>query len=338
MTTPTTAGSIPPRRRPRRRTVLIGVLGLLIAALPGLRWLSIALWQFEDAPRLTATQTELANGRAPVAQSPLDGDLTLSKFEYSIHGTHLNVIHHTHDRTPRPTLVMINGGAWRVEDEDRDLWYAEGWARHGYTVVTIAHRPSDTAPFPGPTEDILAGVDFALSLAGYGIDGDRLAFFGGSSGAHLATYTAYRLHETHPDATVRAVVSVFGPTDFRTIADDARGNTWYRIATLVYTPDLDETADINRFLGCNLLRRDCRDQMVAASPITYVSSRSPATMIVQGKQDDTVPWRQAIRLADALADVDRPFELVLDPDMDHRLDPDHLEAITVFLDTHLEAG
>lgn len=40
---------------------------------------------------------------------------------------------------------------------------------------------------------------------------------------HLATYTAYRLHETHPDASAVAVVNVFGPTDFRYIADDYRG-------------------------------------------------------------------------------------------------------------------
>ncbi len=311
------------------------MVGLLILALPALRWLSIALWHYDDAPALPAGRTDPSPSSAPIAQIDLDDGLSLSKFEYSINGTRLNVLHHTNDPTLRPTLIMVNGGAWRVEDEDRDLWYAEGWARHGYTVVTITHRPSDTTPFPGPTEDIAVGVDYALGLSGYGIDGERLAFFGGSSGAHLATYTAYRLPETHPDTTVRAVVSVFGPTDFRHIADDARGNSWYRIATLVHTPERAETADVNWFLGCNLLRRDCRDQIVAASPITYVDARTPPTMIVHGEQDEVVPWQQATRLADALTEADRPVELVLDPDMGHELDPAHLEPITAFLDTHL---
>lgn len=324
------------RRGVRRGLWVLVVSAAVVSALFGLRWLSFALWQFEDAAPLPAAATELAADDRPIDRRELEGGLALSKFEYSVHGTRLNVIHRPGDPGPRPTLIMVNGGAWKVEDEDRDLWYAEGWAAHGYTVVTIAHRPSDVAPFPGPTEDVLAGVDFVLGLEPeFGIDPSRLAFFGGSSGGHLATYTAYRLHETHPDAQVRAVVNVFGPSDFRYIADDARGGTWYRIVTLVHTPQLDATADINQFLDCNILRRDCRDQMVAASPITYVDHRSPPTLIVQGEQDDTVPWRQATRLHDALTDAGRSVELILDPAMGHQLDPQYLEPITRFLDEHL---
>ena len=310
---------------------------LLVSMLLGLRWLSIALWRFGDAQPLAANSTPLASASAgPIEQRVLDGGLVLSKFEYSVHGTRLNVIHRADDAGPRPTLIMVNGGAWMVEDEDRDLWYAEGWARHGFTVVTITHRTSEVVAFPGPAEDILAGVGFALGLGdSYGIDADRLAFFGGSSGAHLATYTAYRLAETHPDVDVRAVVSVFGPTDFRHIADDARGNNWYRIATLFYAPTVDATHDVNQFLGCNLLSRSCRDQIVAASPITYVGPETAPTMIVQGQQDQTVPWQQATRLADALIEHGRTVELLLDPDMGHALDPDHLAPITSFLDRHL---
>ena len=326
-------------RRPGRRRgpwVLAALLALVLA-LFGLRWLSYALWQYENAEPLPAAATESAAYEAPIEVRVLDEGLQLSKFEYSIHGTRLNVIHRIDDPGPRPTLIMINGGAWRVEDEDRDLWYAEGWAVHGFTVVTITHRPSDIAPFPGPTEDVLAGVSFALGLGPeYGLDPRRLAFFGGSSGGHLATYVAYRLHETHPDTDVRAVVNVFGPSDFRYIADDSRGGTWYRIATLIHSPQLEITADVNQFLGCNILSRDCRDQVVAASPITYVGDKTPPTLIVQGKQDDTVPWQQALRLHDALAEADRQSELILDPTMGHELDPLHLEAITEFLDEHLE--
>lgn len=308
---------------------------VVVALLFVLRWLSGALWDYGGATPLPARATATVPVGEPVEERDLDDGLRLAKFEYSVNGTRLNVIHHPNGRSPRPTLIMVNGGAWRVEDEDRDLWYARGWAAYGYTVVTIAHRPSDVAPFPGPAEDVLAGVDYVLDLTGYGIDSDRLAFFGGSSGGHLATYTAYRLHETHPEVQVRAVVNVFGPTDLRYIADDARGHTWYRIATLVYTPETDRTADINTFLGCNLLRRDCRDQIVAASPITHIGPLTPPTMIVQGQADAVVPWQQATRLADALDAAGRPVELILDPDMGHQLDPVHLDAITEFLDTQL---
>ena len=130
-------------------------------------------------------------------------------------------------------------------------------------------------------------------------------------------------------------MNVFGPSDFRYIVDDGRSGTWYRIVTLVYTPQLDATANINQFLGCNILRRDCRGQIVAASPITYVGDHTPPTLIVQGQQDDTVPWQQALRLRDSLADAGRTVELILDPAMAHQLDPLHLEPITRFLDEHL---
>lgn len=314
------------------------MIGIIATAFV-LRWASEALWRFDDAVPVVASATATVDVDDPIEERDLGDGLRLSKFVYSIHGTRLNVIHRPGEPGPRPTLIMINGGAWRVEDEDRDLWYAEGWAAAGYTVVTITHRPSDVAPFPGPAEDVLAGVDYALALpADYGIDQTRLGLFGGSSGGHLAAYTGYRMTETHPQIEVKAVVNVFGPTDLRYIVDDARGHTWYRVATLVYTPELEATADVNRFLGCNILRRDCRDAIVAASPITYVGPDSPPTMIVQGKRDDTVPWQQAVRLADALEDHDRTVELLLDPTMAHDLDPEHLTPITDFLDRHLGAG
>ncbi len=259
-----------------------------------------------------------------------------SKFEYSVNGTRLNVIHRPADDSLRPTLILVNGGGWQVEDEDDVAWYAEGWAAHGYTVVSIAHRPVSEVSFPAPAQDILGGVEFALRLgANYDVDPQRLAFLGGSSGAHLATYTAYRLHETHPEVTVRAVVSIFGPTDLRYIADDHRGERWYRIATLVYTPELDVTSDVNDLLGCNILRRDCRDPIVQASPITYVDSSTPPTLILQGKADETTPWRQVVRLAAALETAGVEHELILDPDMTHVLDHDYLTPITEFLDAHL---
>ena len=151
-------------RRPgiRRGLWFLVALAALVSMLFGLRWLSFALWHFEDAEPLPATATGLAGDDRPIEERMLGGGLELAKFEYSIHGTQLNVIHRSDDPGPRPTLVMVNGGGWQVEDEDRDLWYAEGWAAHGYTVVTITHRPSDVVPFAGPTEDVLAGVDFAL--------------------------------------------------------------------------------------------------------------------------------------------------------------------------------
>ena len=58
-------------------------------------------------------------------------------------------------------------------------------------------------------------------------------------------------------------------------------------------------------------------------------------MIVQGKGDDSNPWRQAPRLADALVDAGVGVELILDPEMGHDLDPKYLEPITDFLDKYL---
>lgn len=342
MTSPPAAAHVPigeqrlrPRlpRRVRRAAVAVA---LAVGILVFLRWLSFALWQFDDAAPLPARATPTAPIEDPILERELDGDLTLSKFRYSIHGTRLNVIHRPDDDTLRPTLLLVNGGAWKNEDEDADLWFAEGWARDGYTVVTITHRPSHDAPFPGPTEDVMAGVGYALALGDdYDIDPTRLAIFGGSSGGHLASYTAYRLAEVHPDAAVLAVATAFGPTDLRYIADDGWGGTWYRVATLVYTPEVDATEDVNLFLGCNILRRDCRDPIVQASPITYVSPQAPPTLIIHGKRDDTVPWFQAERLADALSRAGVDVRLIIDEDMGHELDPRYLDDITAFLDEHL---
>jgi acetyl esterase/lipase len=158
--------------------------------------------------------------------------------------------------------------------------------------------PSARVVFPAQIEDCKAAVRWLRVYAGeYGIDPERIAAWGESSGGHLATLLGTTGGigvfdvGAHLDVSsrVQAVVDFFGPTDF--LQMDA-----HRPADgLVHdSPDSPESLLIG---GPIQLRPDL---VAAANPVTYVSGEAPPFLIVHGDDDRLVPYHQSVLLADAL--------------------------------------
>jgi len=183
---------------------------------------------------------------------------------------------------PAPLLVFIHGGGWRGGDRADYLVYLTHFAQQGYVTATISYRLLKVAPYPACVEDIVDAVQFLYQNGEkYNYDPDRICLIGGSAGSHLAMLAGYGWKKTGaPDSTaaitcnhkIKAVVEIYGPTDFTT--EYARTHP-----------------TITGFIKHSY--EEAPQLYVEASPITYVNKDTPPTLILQGTRDMLVPLSQA---------------------------------------------
>ncbi len=87
---------------------------------------------------------------------------------------------------PRPTLVIVHGGAWIKGDKTKFRTLAQTLASRGYVTAAIEYRLGRDAKFPAGIQDCNAAVRFLRANADkYHVDPKRIGAVGGSAGAHL---------------------------------------------------------------------------------------------------------------------------------------------------------
>ena len=184
-----------------------------------------------------------------------------------------------------PVLVYVHGGSWCTGDNSipPNLEPVINQLReNGYTIVSINYRlVSDEIKFPIPITDVKDSLRWLhKNSADYKIDSTNIGILGISAGAHLAMMAAYSNNSLFVDdsilasysSKVRYVVDFFGPTD------------------LSNQKNYDEFETVDFFLGS---LNESSELLKEASPINYLTSDSPETMIVHGKEDTIVPPQQS---------------------------------------------
>jgi acetyl esterase/lipase len=234
---------------------------------------------------------------------------------------------------PRPLVVYIHGGAFRMGDktEHPPLEYLAD----GYALAALNYRLSQHALFPAQIEDCKAAVRWLRAHADtYGLDPDRFAAGGASAGGHLAAMVGTTGHSPefdvgkHRDVSsrVQAVLDYFGPTDF--LQMDA-----HRLpGGMVHdTPDSPES----QLVGGPI--QDNPEKVARANPITYVTADAPPFLIVHGSDDPLVPHHQSELLAAALREAGVPVTFYTVEGGGHGgFEDSRVEELTKgFLRTHL---
>jgi acetyl esterase len=87
-----------------------------------------------------------------------------------------------------PVVAYFHGGGWVSGDARQSEWWCAGLAAQaGVTVVSVEYRLAPEHPFPVPTEDCYAALEWiAAHAADLDVDADRLAVMGDSAGGNLA--------------------------------------------------------------------------------------------------------------------------------------------------------
>jgi acetyl esterase/lipase len=204
---------------------------------------------------------------------------------------------------PRPVVIWTGGSAWMADTGKRS---APGVAARltpaGYVVAGVSIRSSSQVKFPGQLHDIKAAIRWVrASATKYGLDADRIAIMGDSSGGWTTAMAALTGDAPEMEGTVgvsgvrsdvQAAVAFYPPTDFLAM------DTWaVRKCELPRCHD-DATSPESQLVGCAI--QTCLDKARAANPVRYVTAADPPMMILHGASDSLVPHNQGEQLYMAL--------------------------------------
>ena len=232
-----------------------------------------------------------------------------------------------------PLVVMPHGGP-AARDYLEFNWEAQAMASRGYAVFQPQFRGSD-------------GFGQAHMQAGYGewgrkmqtdlsdgvrhlaaqgvIDPSKVCIVGSSYGG----YAALAGVAMEPDV-YRCAVSISGVSDLRAMLNsEARqtGGRESRNPTIRYW---------NRFMGAEGSTDTLLDER---SPAHLVTAITDPVLLIHGRDDTVVPYRQSVIMRDAMRRAGKPVELVTLEGEDHSMSyaatrRQMLEATIAFLEQH----
>ena len=204
-------------------------------------------------------------------------------------------------------LLLVHGGAWVVGDKTQLRGYGFLLGREGTVCVASEYRLAGESQWPAQIYDVKAAIRWMRANADeLGIDPDRIAVCGASSGAHLALLAAGSADvpelegeggNAGTSSRVAAAVSFYGPTR------------------------LERGAAMLKDSVEQLLGSDPADGVFQqASPASYVTGDYPPTMIMHSNQDELVPREQSLTFTEQLVAQGVPVELHLFDNVPHMFD------------------
>ncbi|MFI5622251.1 alpha/beta hydrolase fold domain-containing protein [Nocardioides sp. NPDC051685] len=225
---------------------------------------------------------------------------------------------------PLPLFIYTEGSAWFADTgKSSGAAWAERLNPYGFAVAGVSVRSSSQTQFPGQLHDIKAAIRYLRANADtYGLDPDRFAIGGFSSGAWTAAI-AGTANNVGPDlegttgvtgvsSEVQAVVTFAPPTAFRLMDSQA---TEYSVLEHS-VPSSPESI----LTGCTGYPTGIGDPACTsadlANPLNYVTPDDPPFLMFHGTHDQLLPPGQSEVLFEALAEncVAAEFHLVDGPD------------------------
>lgn len=177
-------------------------------------------------------------------------------------------------------MIMIHGGGWNTGDKSDFDQYVDSLKKREptYAIFNINYRLANAPDlFPAQEQDVKAAVEFIYNKrAEYGIS-DKFVLLGASAGGHLALLQGYK--QSAP-LKVKAIVDFFGPTDLAALYNNPPNPFVQPLLTSVTGGTPTTQASIYQ----------------ASSPLSFVSTQSPPTLILQGGADIVVSPSQSTLL------------------------------------------
>jgi len=227
-----------------------------------------------------------------------------------------------------PVIVHFHGGAFMICDKRDDALepMLRGLDR-GYAVVSAEYRKSREARFPAMVYDAKAVIRWVRANAErYGLDPERIAVWGPSSGGWLSSYVAVTngdaaledltMGNGEQSSAVQACVDWCGPC-----AGFLRMDEMFRASGAgMADHDLPQSPE-SLFLGAPI--PTVPELVRLSSPIAQVKKDVPPFLIVHGGADAVVPVEQSVAFAETINTVagEGRARLHIAPGKPHHGDP-----------------
>jgi acetyl esterase/lipase len=261
------------RRRLLHGTALAGAAASLST------WPHTALAQSTPEPRPTPVPVQLTRD---VVYGEVDGTPLL-----------LNITQPAEREAVRPAVVLFHGGGLVYGSRADVLEPTAKLARAGYVTFNVDYRLfneiNGANPWPAQLDDAQRAVRWVrANAATYGVDPERVAAYGHSSGGTLAA--ALGVRETRDDSDpalagissrVNCVVDLSGDMDLTIPYPDAM---WTEINAAMLGGTPEEVPEVYR----------------DASPLYQVDAESAPFLVLHGAEDTDTPVEHSRRLVAAL--------------------------------------
>jgi len=211
-----------------------------------------------------------------------DMSVTMLNVSYGTNAQHKMDVYLPSDRSTTTTkvIIMIHGGGWNSGDKADFNEYVDSLKKRepSYAIFNINYRLANSPDlFPAQEQDVKAVVEFINSKRQEYKISDKFVLVGASAGGHLALLQGYKYSTP---IKPKAIIDFFGPTDLVTLYNNPP-NPLVQLALLSVTGGTPTT---NNTL------------YTQSSPINFVSSQSPPTMILHGGIDIVVSPSQSVSL------------------------------------------
>jgi acetyl esterase/lipase len=188
-------------------------------------------------------------------------------------------------RTNRPALIAIHGGAWKGGDKVWGENIAAEFCPYGYVVISVNYRLSGrlNAKWPAQIEDVQRALRYVRANAKrLRVDPDRIASIGMSAGGHLATMLALRDDPVSRHGRVSVAVNLDGEHDMTMDPSQVMADFDAILTAVMGHPVPWSEAELRDISTVTFARPDV------------------AVLSIHGSGDDNVYVAQGQRLTDAL--------------------------------------
>ena len=239
-----------------------------------------------------------------------------------------------------PLILFIQGSAWMRQDKYKAFVSLSRYVQKGYAVASVEYRESLSAIWPAQLIDVKCALRFMKANADlFGIDKDRTAVMGTSSGGHLSLMTV--LTEGIKDfddglypeenCSVKCCVDFYGPANLSNINSAPRAEFFATVPPRMSAEEI-------LLGGIDVLKES--QPALDASPVSYVSAEKqlPPFLIMHGDEDGMVPFDQSLQMYEALRSCGKDAELYKVLGAGHGIEffsEDVLKVVFDFLEKHL---
>jgi acetyl esterase/lipase len=245
-------------------------------------------------------------------------------------------------------LFLVNGGWLSSKATPRMVTIRPDdyvlYLERGYTVFAVVTSSQPKFTISDEIEDVQRAVRFVRAKASrFGVRPDRLGVLGSSSGGHLTLSAATRGGPGNAESddpveressAVQAVACFFPPTDFLNYGGpgiSGVGEGPLAPLRVAFGPNAS-TAEGRTALGREI------------SPIYYVTSKLPPTLIIHGDADEVVPLQQSESFVRRAQDRGAEhIQLIVRPGKGHGWgdfwkSKEDITAFVEWFDTHLQVA
>ncbi len=197
--------------------------------------------------------------------------------------------HHSPGELP-PLIVMVHGGSWKGGSKSELPALNRFLAQTRFAVASINYRHAPKNQFPAAVDDVFRAIDFLKANAPkLRVDANRIVLMGRSAGGQIALSAAYAQREP----AVRGVISFYAPADL-VVGYNKPSRPWV----------LNSKKVLEDYLGGSPGEKP--ETYAAASPINFVSSATPPTLLIHGELDPMVWSVHSDLLSSRLRKTQRP--------------------------------